>query len=353
MHEQFRIEGHHIDFREFNKYPKSILESNSIDEQEKNSFDFIAKWLDDSDSIPIQTSGSTGPPKTIEIPKEWMRRSAIATADRLQLRSQMRSLLCIPSQYIGGMMMIVRSMIVGMELKIVKPKIELKEMGTFDFAAMIPLQVETLLINNVPLGNISKLIIGGAPISNHLEQRLKGLSGEIYSSYGMTETVSHIALRRLNGPEASSFFSTLEGIYVETGEENNLMINIPLFDDLRVVTTDIVQLKDKSTFKWKGRLDNIINSGGLKIHPEEIEHELSESIQFPFFITAEKNEALGEIVVLVIETDEPLKIQSEIGPRLKALGNRRPRKIYYTKQFARTPNGKIIRDMDKTQIIEV
>jgi O-succinylbenzoic acid--CoA ligase len=301
----------------------------------------------------VHTSGSTGIPKEITIPKEWMKRSAELTCEYLSLRTGMKALLCIPSRYIGGMMMIVRSMEVGMQLHITEPKLRVEIPRDIDFIAMIPSQVENFVNGSETFSRSTSIIIGGAPISKGLEKRLLDVPGKLYATFGMTESVSHIALKRMNGPKATDYFEALGNISISSDSQGKMAIQIPHFDNLILQTNDIISRKDDGHFKWLGRADNVINSGGLKIHPEEIESRLSEYIDPPFIITYQNDRILGERVILVIESEKTLNMDDALSKAIQELGNKGPRSIYVTSSFKRSPSGKVIRNLDSMDLHEL
>ena len=277
--------------------------------------DFIAQWNDDSDTVEVHTSGSTGDPKVMRVEKRRMLASARATCDFLGLRAGDTALLCMSVDYIAGKMMVVRSIERGMKLLAVEPSSHplavpeiFDEMGkNVDFAAMVPLQVYSSL--QVPrerelLGNIRHLIIGGGPLDASLERELQGFDNAIWHSYGMTETLSHIALRRVSGPGASPWFTPLPGITVSTAEDHCLVIDAPHLCSGRLVTRDVVEMSDNDDiqqFKVLGRIDNVINSGGIKVHTEQVEKELAPHVSRPFLITKCPDSKFGEIVVMLLQ----------------------------------------------------
>ena len=265
---------------------------------------FLQEWQNDEPTVWVHTSGSTGTPKPLQVEKERMRASARLTCSFLGLKEGDSALLCMPLQYIAGKMVVVRSFVAGLRLLPVAPcghpLKELTEIPTF--AAMIPMQVyNTLQVpeERAKLMEIKHLIIGGGAIDDALGRELKTFPNHVWSTYGMTETLSHIALRRLNGAEASDWYTPFENVRIRLSEENTLIIHAPSVCAEELTTNDIAEINDEGKFRILGRKDNTINSGGVKIQIEQVEAALKEHLDIPFQITARKDAKFGEIVVLL------------------------------------------------------
>lgn len=283
--------------------------------------EFIAQWHDGSDTIEVRTSGSTGSPKVMLVEKSRMLSSARATCDFLGLKPGNTALLCMSVDYIAGKMMVVRSIERNLDLVTVEPSShplaeiaeKVDEMGQkLDFAAMVPLQVYNSL--QVPseremLKKIQHIIIGGGPLDPSLERELRHFDNAIWHSYGMTETLSHIALRRVSGDSASPWFTPMPGISLTVNENQCLVIDAPHLCPERLVTHDVVEMEaDSQRFKVLGRIDNVINTGAVKVHIEEIEKTLSPHMACPFLISKCSDEKFGEIVVMLLQgTDNDVK----------------------------------------------
>lgn len=278
--------------------------------------EFISEWNDDAQTIHVQTSGSTGAPKKLNVRKDKMIESAKMTCDFLALQPGDTALLCMNLDYIGAKMMVVRSLVRQLHLVQVAPSGH--PLATVDvpitFAAMVPLQVYNSL--HVPeerekLRQIKHLIIGGGAIDDVLAAQLHDFPHAVWSTYGMTETLSHIALRRLNGLESSSWYTPLQGIKVTTNADDCLVIDAPKLCDTPIVTNDIAEIRATSTSEGKnalafriiGRRDNVINSGGVKIQMEELERLMRPFLTMPYMVTKRKSEKFGEIVVLMVEKE--------------------------------------------------
>ena len=312
---------------------------------------FLSAWLNDQPDVAVRTSGSTGTPKTLRIRKDLFLNSAQMTLDFLQVRSGDSALLCLSANYIAGKMMIVRALSGGLRLAVVSPQVDgiLSHEGDIDFSAMVPLQVRTLM--NRPDGRsrierIGKLLIGGAPISPDLEKQLAPLGNQIYATYGMTETVSHIALRRLNGPERSQYYRIFPGVSIATDENGCLIINAPSLADNPIRTTDIVRMVSQTEFEMIGRYDHVINSGGIKHSPEAIEQKLADIISDRFIISSLPDEKLGEKLILIIESTDRNKYDWN---RLKTVLKERlapyecPKMAFFLEKFPTVGNEKLSR----------
>ena len=281
---------------------------------------FLDEWNNPSPTVLVHTSGSTGKPKPMLVEKRRMEASARITCRFLGLHEGDTALLCMPLDYIAGKMMVVRALTCGLRLVSTEPKGTPEWDGFIDFAAMVPLQVYNLL--NDPVGRqrlrqIRHLIIGGGAIDDTLARQLADFPHHVWSTYGMTETLSHIALRRLNGPDASDWYTPFDGVTLSLTDDGCLVINAPAIHDGPLVTNDIAECnatlskRERSTpnascatqrFRILGRKDNVICSGGIKIQIEEVERRLRPHLHVPYIITKAPDEKLGEQVVLLTES---------------------------------------------------
>jgi len=335
----------------FAQLPALIAEKRRLQlpEWEEALFIFLENWLDESDIIHAQTSGSTGVPKKLELKKEQMKASAKLTNQFFDLQKEDTVLLCLSTNYIAGKMMIVRALVGHLHLIAIEPSSYPTINKPVMFAAMVPMQVETLLSSTEGLEvmcYIDKLIIGGSATSALLETKLQNVSTNCYATYGMTETVSHIALRKINGSDSSDEYRALEGVWFEQDERDCLVIHAPHLQAEPFITNDIVKLKNRNCFEWIGRFDNVINSGGVKLFPETIEKKISSFIAQRFYITSRKDEKLGEKVVLVIESEPFTELKNqELDIQLSShLGRfEKPREIIFKPQFEETSTGKVKR----------
>lgn len=314
---------------------------------------FIKEWFDEKPYVTAHTSGSTGKPKEIRLLKTDMEASARLTNTFFQINAHSRLLLCLSPSYIAGKMMIVRWLLSGGELHIRKPSTSplRPDDDNIQFAAMVPAQVKSILSDDktVPLLNkITSLIIGGAPLDDETEARLQNTTVSAYATYGMTETMSHVALRKI-GHEKEYF--ALGDVTFSKDERGCLTINLPHLSIGRITTNDMVQLQDSRHFKWLGRYDNVINSGGIKIIPEEIEDLLRRYIPSRFYIAGAPDDKWGEKPVLVIEgepwsSEDQEKLHAKIESTIEPY--KRPKEIRFYKQLQETASGKILRILPKT-----
>lgn len=314
-------------------------------------FNFLTEWTNTSPELQVQTSGSTGAPQHISVKKEHMVQSARLTCSYLGLQPGNTALLCMPLQYIGAKMMVVRALVNQLNLLITNPSghplSDIQQ--AIDFAAMTPQQVYNSL--QVPaekdrLMQIRHLIIGGSAIDPALEQELAVFPHAVYSTYGMTETVSHIALRRLNGTEASTYYQPFPSVKLSLSDENTLIIQAPFALNGEVRTNDIVDLRPDGSFRILGRTDNVINSGGIKIQIEALEEKLKPVLCHSFAITSVKDTKFGEIVILLTEQNITEQEQAILKKQLSPYEY--PKEIITITQIPYTPSGKTDRMKCKT-----
>ena len=316
--------------------------------------DFFSEWNNDSDRVLVHTSGSTGKPKPMMVEKKRMLNSARITCDFLGLKPGDSALLCMSLDYIAGKMVVVRSIERHLHLISVSPSGHpLKDINEeITFAAMVPMQVYNTL--QVPeererLTHIRHLIIGGGAIDASLEKELRSLPGNIaiWSTYGMTETLSHIALRRINGAEASEWYQPFDSVKIGQTEEGCLVIDAPLVCAETLVTNDIVEIEsyiynkvEKIRFRIKGRKDNVICSGGIKIQIEEVEEFLKPHLEKPFMLAKKKDEKFGEIAVLLSENKEIKTVEATVRRLLSDYKSWIPREFRYVEHLPLTETGK-------------
>ncbi|HLU87529.1 MAG TPA: AMP-binding protein [Taishania sp.] len=305
---------------------------------------FVANWHSNSTNFSNKTSGSTGTPKLVEIKKVHAKASAVATINFLKLSKQSNALLCLNTKTIGGKMMLVRSILGEFNLYIVEPSANpLQDIDIpLDFIAIAPIQLHTILQQNpAKLKAIGTVIVGGGVISEESIQLLKQHAITVFQTFGMTETISHIALRKV-GYQPDTSYHTLPGVTVSE-ENEQLIIDAPSIGVHKLKTNDRVIVHSPTCFDWLGRVDFVINSGGVKIQIEELEKELSHVIHFPFFIYKKADEKLGEKVVLIVEgTYQKEYTQKEF---YRSLTNKYyiPKEIAFCGQIERTASDKINR----------
>lgn len=317
------------------------------DSWQNTIYQFLQVWFDDSDFILSQTSGSTGKPKSIQLSKESMINSARMTNRFFDLSAESVCLLCLPASYIAGKMMLVRALVGGFNLITVEPSANpfKKIQIPIDFTAITPYQLFHSA-ESLKEKSIRKIIVGGGMVTNKLEKLSDTSSSELYETYGMTETCSHIALRRFNGKEKSDYFTILNGVTIRQDERECLAIRAPHLLKEEIQTNDIVELKGTASFRWLGRADSTINSGGIKIHPEQLEKKLEGIIPSSYFISSIPDELLENKVVLVIESEvytpqqeERLKVQLEEMLSKYEI----PKQIFYLPAFIYSEGNKVLR----------
>ncbi len=333
---------------------------------EREIGDFLLDWLDDNPTLQVHTSGSTGKPKPIMLQKEHMVNSALATGEFFKLQPGDSALLCLPVYFIAGKMMLVRAMVLGLELDYVAPSSHPLDgiSKAYDFAAMVPLQLENSMD---ALGQIITLIVGGASLSEKVQTQVQVQKTQVFETYGMTETITHIALKKLNvepnlaaglsqstveAQTHKSNFKALPNVTLSIDERDCLVINAPKITDGAVITNDVVALISGTEFEWLGRFDNVINSGGVKLFPEQIESKLAAAIPRRFFVAPLPDEKLGQKLVLIVEgTLQEEKLLEKIQSLTTLEKFEIPKEIYPITEFVQTESGKIQRD--KTMVLAV
>ncbi len=333
VHNYFKLNGYHLNAKDLCRVAYSFIKEG--DSYEQSIGEFFLDWFDKKDYIEMTTSGTTGLPKLVRLQKQAMIQSALATGDFFDLKPGDKALLCLPTQFIAGKMMLVRSLILGLELDVVSPSLHPLALNstTYDFVAMVPLQVQNSIEG---LSKVRKLIIGGAKLDSALEEKLLPLKTEIYETYGMTETITHIAAKRLG----DSVFSILPNVRISQDDRQCLVTNVASISDEPIVTNDLVELLNEQQFKFLGRIDNVINSGGVKLIPEQIEAKLIGKINNRFFVTGLPDTTLGEKLVLVVEGEK-----QEFAPDFfDVLGKyEKPKEIVFVSKFKENENGKLLR----------
>ena len=306
--------------------------------------EFVSDWQSDSPTLLVHTSGSTGKPKPMLVEKRRMEASALITCGFLGLRAGDTALLCMPLDFIAGKMVVVRSLVWGLQLVAVEPSGHplkgLTESPTF--AAMVPMQVyNSLKVEEERrlLRDIKHLIIGGGAVNSDMAEELRGFPNAVWSTYGMTETLSHIALRRLSGAEASEWYEPFDGVGVTTSADGCLVIDAPAVCAQPLVTNDIAEIApDGRHFRIRGRRDNVVCSGGLKLQIEEMEARLQPHLNVPYMISKRPDDKFGEAVVLLAVTDDMesvCEVCRKHMPRYE-----QPRYFLAVSELPMTPTGK-------------
>lgn len=312
-------------------------------EYAQNIREFLEQWHNDNEFIEQTTSGSTGAPKTIRIRKEQMLASAEATIQHFNIPAEANCVSLLPTKYIGGKMMLVRAIVGKWQLDVLEPKLNALERihKNYHFASMIPAQLAEGLEHT---DKIDTILLGGAPVSEALENKVKLLKSSVYLGFGMTETVSHVATRKLGYDQ---LYSAVEPNRFWMTSDDCLVIKAPHLGIEKLETNDIIDLEDTKHFKWLGRKDHVINSGGKKLIIEIMENKLKDLLDLPYYIAKKADDTFGEVPVLHIES-APLDQRTEallLSEILHELDKHAaPKSIVYHEAFTYTPNGKLIRE---------
>lgn len=341
------LNGQRFSAEEISVRASEITASLTIPEWEKDLYLFLNEWFSEQDFVLAQTSGSTGDPKPIKLPKSVMIRSAERTIEYFGLQAGNQLLLSLPCRYIAGKMMVVRAIVGQMNLIAVDPVTDFDFLQTesFDFGAMVPNQLFKLLEQSsgkLKVQNIHNLLIGGSAISSAMEEKINLLPSRVVSTYGMTETASHIAIRELSGTLKSEWYRCLPGISVSLNENDCLQVHLPEFGE-PLPTNDLAELQSDTSFRILGRADSVIISGGIKYSPEALERKLGGLINRRLVISSVADERLGERLVLVIEgasfdTNSLKQQMAEVFTSYEC-----PKFVFFIDQFPETSSGKIIR----------
>jgi len=333
VHNHFKINGYHLSAIDLCRVAYDYIKEGDANEQAIG--EFLLDWFDNKEYIEMRTSGTTGLPKIVRLEKQAMIQSALATGDFFKLEPRNKALLCLPVKFVAGKMMLVRSIILGLDLDVVSPSTEplASNETKYDFVAMVPLQVQNSI---EALSNVKKLIIGGAKMDTTLEAKLLPLKTEIYETYGMTETITHIAAKKLG----EKVFTVLPNVIIAQDDRGCLVITVPSISEEAIVTNDLVEIIRENQFIFLGRIDNVINSGGVKLIPEQIEAKLIEKINSRFFVTGIPDPVLGEKLILVIEGE---KQDFEAGFFDVLDKFEKPKEIVFVPKFKENENGKLLR----------
>ncbi|WP_373513047.1 AMP-binding protein [Persicitalea sp.] len=334
---------------------KILQEEIPSDPYFKSIYDFAIAWLSGRKTFTITTSGSTGTPKEIVLSRTQMIASARLTGQVLNLLEGTYALVCLNVNYIAGMMMLVRGLELGWLITTVKPGsnplLDVPEEASFDFVALVPMQMSAILQDAQTHGRVGvfgKILLGGAAVSEVLLQEIQALGVPVYQSYGMTETVSHVALRRLNGDESQEDYQVMPGIEFGVDERSCLYICGAVTDNRIIQTNDLVEITSSNSFRWLGRADSVINSGGVKISLDKLDQMVGKILQemnatTDYFSWHEPDEKLGQKLVLFLEEKAAFLnteiLLSKISDRVKRYEI--PKAIYFAEQFKRTPTAKI------------
>lgn len=308
--------------------------------EKREILQFIESWYSYEPNISLNTSGSTGPKKTISVDKRFLKASALMTGTFFSFTKNNKVLHCLPMSFVAGKMMIIRILEFQMSAYFCSPAnpLNFPDDVTIDFAAMTPYQYEKAYHENLSkLSRIKTILLGGAGVSFDLEEKIKNVNQNVFHSYGMTETYSHVALRQV-GKENQ--FHALNDIHFSQDDDNSLVIHAENLGIKHLKTNDIVNLLDEKSFLFLGRKDNVVNSGGIKLFPEEIEKKLSNQLKnLNYFLAGVPDPHLGEKLVLFVESDAEL-IFENWGELNKF---EIPKSVYFCEAFCYTDTGKLNR----------
>lgn len=338
FHNSFRLNNNG-----FNSENELLTFSKQVDEA---LYIFLKEWFNSKDFIVVKTSGSTGDPKEIKLLKKQVINSAKATGEFFDLPKNTTALLCLPVSYIAGKLMLIRALVLGWKLDVVEPSSSpLKSIiQEYHFSAFTPMQLENSLEK---LNLIKKLIVGGGAVSSSLKDKIKNHNTEVFATYGMTETITHIAVKKLNNSKIQPvFYQTLPNVKLYSDDRNCLVIKAPKISNETIFTNDVVQLISSKHFEWLGRFDNVINSGGIKLQPEVIENKLAAVIASRFFVAGIKDDLLGEKLVLFVEgKDEDIDFSKTTLTKFE-----KPKQIIFIPKFKETSSGKIQRKLTQEKL---
>ena len=351
------LNGKKFYYDEISEY--SFRNSIPLNGYETKTLEFCRNWLNGVQEFPMQTSGSTGEPKNIPLTRRQMEASARRTTRLLQLQPGDSAFICLNTDFIAGMMMLVRGFLTDLQMTVVEPVSNplalVSRDEKFDFTSFVPMQLQTIL-HDMPealpqLNGAKGILVGGAPVTLSLQRELQRIKPPVYLTYGMTETASHIAVRRLNGPEAADYYEVLDNIQISMDKRGCLTIRGDVTNNEVLVTNDIVELLTPTRFRWIGRADNVINTGGVKVQIERVELAVAEALSNTdeaqrFFVAAQPDELLGEKIVLILEGNaQPQTAEEALFNRMHALLQKFevPKQILYSPSFSETASGKVSR----------
>lgn len=326
---------------------------NGLSDYEKKVLSLARDWVSQKEHFEFQTSGSTGAPRKVVFHRSQIKESARLTKDTFRLVEGYEGLLCLDPDFVAGKMMIIRALEIGMNLHCIPPIANPVETldAAIDFAALVPFQLESILnsTSSDKINQIKTAILGGSPVSENLTRRIQSTTTRFYETYGMTETLTHVAVRKLNPPQNE--FHVLPGIRINTDENQCLSITAAHLSTEVIQTNDLVEITSESTFRITGRLDNIINTGGVKISPESLEIRIAPILEnalpgHHYFVAGLTDQSFGERVVLYVESkDLPPDVKNQILGECKSklLKWEVPKEIIAVPEFSRTNSGKINR----------
>jgi O-succinylbenzoic acid--CoA ligase len=309
------------------------FDTNDCEEYIRDAFHFLKAWAGGCENFEIRTSGSTGPPKLISLARQVMETSALNTGRFLDWKGGESALMVLPARFIAGKMMLVRAIVWQLELEIQPPASKIEPLRNYHFTALTPMQAK---LSFSSLHRFGQIILGGEAVTTSFTEQLQEIPAAVWHTYGMTETASHVAMKRLNGLEPQNCFNALQGITFSVDFRDCLQIHASFLTD-QLQTNDVVRLINNQQFEWLGRWDDVINTGGIKVFPQQIEEKLKPYIIVPYYVTSISHAVFGEAVALVIQGEGPI-------PDLSMLEKyEKPVEVIREHRFEFTPTGKIVR----------
>lgn len=350
--ETLKLNGTSYQRTEVLELAHQVLRSGNAADHEIALYEFLIQWFNAEPYIQVSTSGSTGAPKKIKLAKEQMKNSAAMTLSYLDLKPGDKALLALSANYIAGKMMVVRSIVGQLDLLSVAPSNnplnDVADSTQIQLAAFVPMQMQHIVDHESTLNKaklIGNIILGGSPVSVKLQETLKDFPNAVYETFGMTETISHIAMRKLSEGVTQAYFETTDdSIILGQDDRDCLVVIAPGISSGPVISNDVVDLQNERHFKWLGRVDNVVNSGGIKLFPELLEKNLSGVFRYGYFMAGIPDAELGQKLVLIVEHPdvESEELLNEIKHYFKSRYEV-PKKVFGIKKFEQTPNGKLNR----------
>ena len=354
-----RVDGQLLDATGIRRMADDLVTHHGNDNWALDLRDAIHQLIDDDTTLHARTSGTTGPPKVVDLDHRDLVSSARLTAATFNLRPGDRALHCLPCAFIAGKMMLVRGMVIGLDLHIIDPRGSVLEnldtSDRFAFSAMVPQQLHRAIQEDRPRveRQFDTILIGGGPVSMTLIEDLRSLRTRVAHTYGSTETLTPVAFRESNavtGP--AEVFSAIGATHFGTDERECLIVHTPHLLVKEHVTNDLVELVDPHHFRWLGRADNVILKGGRKIFPEQLEARTAGVLPYPHFFTAMPDDRLGQAVMLVIETDRSAEeVLPEVLDKVTSVLKRHewPRRVTGVSTLDRNSSGELIRPTMRSQ----
>lgn len=319
--------------------------------QKRILLSFLQWWFGNEEKKNIKTSGSTGTPKEIVITKENMKRSALASIAFFNLQAGEKVLLALPLQFIGGMMMVVRAVLANMDMYPVNPSLcpLLHPMPRMDFASLTPSQMTNMLETEKKeeIEKIKTVLLGGGSINDSLKQKLYSLKTQCYSSYAMTETLSHVALQKLNGNNPQKAYYPLPEVRIASSKKGTALISTP-WNEKKLVTNDLISINSDGSFHILGRTDDAITTGGVTLLPEQLENEWAPYLSVTFAAAAIPDIRWGEQLVLVTESN--IDFHSFLVHAQTTVSKIHLPKSHYVLLIPKTPTGKTARKILNEQL---